>query len=1238
MGKKRTVTRDPVCGMTVEPSAAATRRKYGKKEVLFCATACAEAFDLEPETYMRDPVPATRPAPVVASVSTPLGLPVREARPSAPPGTPAPAPDPPPARDDARPPLALAIAGMHCASCVTTIEKALSGVPGVTDASVNLGTARAEVRGSNLDAGRLVAAVRASGYEASPATDTTPEEDDASARREARDVLRRTIGAAILTLPAVVISMGDVMFPGRDLVLLALTLPVYLWAGAPFLSGAVRTLRHRTANMDTLIAIGTTAALGLSVAATLFPRQMAAAATGPMGSLYYESVGVILTLVLFGRYLETRARGRTSAAVRKLLDLAPKRARLLENGVEREVPLAQVRVRDLLRVKPGDAIPIDGVVRSGRSAVDEALVTGESIPVEKAAGDRVIGGTLNGDGAIEIEATAVGDRTALAQIARLVREAQASKPPIQKLADRISGIFVPAVLGIAVVTWVAWYVAGPEPRALFATIALASVLVIACPCALGLATPTAILVGTGRAARAGILFRNAWAIERARRVTLVLLDKTGTITEGKPRLTDRVHVAGVPDEELLGLAAALEQGSAHPLAQAVVAAARDKGIAAPSAADFAAKTGFGVTGTVRGRRVVVGSARLFEQEGIDIAAVRDDVARFAGEGKTPLLVAADGKLLGLLAVADREKPASREAIRRLRQRGLKVRMITGDRHDTAAAVAARVGLDDAEVFSQVLAHEKAAKVKELQERGETVAMVGDGVNDAPALAQADVGIAIGAGADVAIEASDITLVGGSLASVAEAIALSRATLGTIRQNLLFAFLYNALGIPIAAGALYPVTGWMLSPMIASAAMAASSVSVVGQQPAALAKEAAVTPDRIAAIVLGFALLVFLAVFFFGKAPDGRGHAGGNRRAGGHDRRRGRLFAGRHRRPPRRAPDARLRPARVEPLQRRDRASGFRHPAAAPGARPDCHPDPPAAGGRVSLLVRHEHAAWENPSHRMTEPTLRITEIFRSIQGESTRAGFPCAFIRLTGCSLRCVWCDSAYAFHGGGDMTVGEAADRVLALGTDLVEVTGGEPLEQEAVHPLMDRLLSAGKTVLLETGGHVALDRVDPRVVKIVDVKAPGSGMQQANLPENLALLRPQDELKFVLADRRGLRLVALPRRRARPRRQERRHLLAGLGHAAGRGPGRVDPRLGPADPARAPASQDSLGRRSGPMSAAVVLLSGDSTRRRACSWHARKDSRRTRCRSTTGSVIGSSSSARGRWRRATARASTAP
>jgi Cu+-exporting ATPase len=725
----------------------------------------------------------------------------------------------------------LALEGMHCASCVATIEDALAAVPGVSGASVNLATGRAHVSGRRLDPDRLVRAVRESGYGARAAEEDASSPggspDESESRAEERDALRRTLVAAALTAPVAVLSMAHVMFPFREWVLLALTLPVYAWAGAPFLRGAWRTLRRRNANMDTLVAIGTTAALLLSVAATVAPSAMPRTHGEGMTPVYYEAVGVILTLLLLGRWLETRARGRASDAVRRLLGLAPRTARRIENGTERDVPLAEVRVGDRLRVKPGDAVPVDGVVRAGRSSVDESMLTGESLPVARAVGDRVIGGTLNGDGVLEIEATAVGRDTALAQIARLVGEAQASKPPIQRLADRISAVFVPVVLSIGVVTWVAWYVVGPEPRALLATVALASVLIIACPCALGLATPTAILAGTGRGARSGILFRNAEALETARRLTLVLLDKTGTITEGKPRLVSRVQLAGATEEELLGVAAALEESSAHPLARALVAAAREKGIRLPRVESFESRTGLGVVGKVDGRGSAVGNARLMESMGIDASPLREEAASLAAEGRTPLLVASGGRLLGLLAVADAEKPTAASAVRRLRAMGLRVAMLTGDREDTARAVARRVGIDDVDVLSEVMAADKAGRVRELQRQGEAVAMVGDGVNDAPALAQADVGIAIGAGADVAVEASDVTLVGGRLDGVADAIALSRATLDTIRQNLAFAFVYNVLGIPLAAGLLYPLTGWLLSPMVASAAMAASSVSVVG---------------------------------------------------------------------------------------------------------------------------------------------------------------------------------------------------------------------------------------------------------------------------------------------------------------------------------------------------------------------------------------------------------------------------
>ncbi len=819
---------DPVCGMTVEPARAAATRAHDGHTYSFCARSCAVAFEKEPWKYVggsREPI-ETRPAqpmlpllPIAEPESPELALrteaQLREG------GSNVQSPKGPEGEK-----VELAIEGMHCASCVRTIETALEGLPGVSEALVNLGTGRARVSGRGLDAGRLAAAVEATGYKARPAAQSTPHEEEKREAKELSDLLTRTLVAAALTLPVLVIAMGDLHFPGRDLVQFALTLPVYLWAGRPFLTGMVRTIRHRTADMDTLIGLGTTASMLLSTCATFLPDLFARVSTkGAMTSVYFEAVGVIVTLLLLGRYLETRARRRASSAIRRLLDLAPKLARIVTDGVERQLPVQDVAVGDRLRVKPGDAVPVDGLVLSGASSVDESMVSGEPEPVARGAGDRVIGGTLNQNGVLEIEATAVGEQTALAQIVRLVAEAQASKPPIQKLADRIAGVFVPAVLVIAAVTWVAWFAFGPEPRALLASVAFASVLIIACPCALGLATPTAVMVGMGRGARSGILFRNADALERARRVDSVLLDKTGTITEGRPRLTDRVRVNGASDSDLLGLAAALEAGSAHPLAGALAAAAARHGLVLPAVQEFASRPGRGVVGRVAGHRVTVGNLGLFANEDIDTELVAEESERFSREGKTVLLVAADSKLLGLLAVADLPKPGSRRAVERMRERGLTVAMVTGDREASARIIAAEVGIE--EVFAGVLPKDKALKVRELQSRGRVVAMVGDGVNDAPALAAADVGIALGAGADVAKEAADVTLVGKSLESVADTLVLSRATVSTIKQNLFFAFVYNVLGIPIAAGVLYAKTGWMLTPMLASAAMAASSICVVG---------------------------------------------------------------------------------------------------------------------------------------------------------------------------------------------------------------------------------------------------------------------------------------------------------------------------------------------------------------------------------------------------------------------------
>ncbi len=647
------------------------------------------------------------------------------------------------------------------------------------------------------------------------------------------DMTRRFWISAAITLPLLVLAMGEVvgfapLSPQvRSWVELVLAAPVVLWGGWPFFHRGWDSIRNRSLNMFTLIAIGTGAAFGFSVIATLLPSIIPITMRGHDGGVpvYFEAAAVIVALVLLGQVLELRARSATSGAIRALLGLAPKTARrITKAGAEEDVPLEQVQVGDRLRVRPGERVPVDGVLVEGTSSVDESMITGEPIPVEKTAGDKVTAGTLNATGGFVITAERVGRDTLLAQIVKMVAEAQRSRAPIQRLADRVAAWFVPAVLVVAVATAIVWGVAGPEPRLAHALVNAVAVLIIACPCALGLATPMSIMVATGRGAGLGVLIRKAEALEALERVDTIVVDKTGTLTEGKPRLASIATAAGANENEALSLAAALERSSEHPLAAAIIEGAKARGLQIPEARDFASITGGGVRGTVGGKHVALGNARFINAAGIDIDALTADADRQRSEGQTVVYLAVDGAAVAAIGVADPIKPTSAEAITALHAEGLKIIMLTGDSKLTAAAVAKKLGLDD--VIAEVIPEQKRAVIEKLQAEGKVVAMAGDGVNDAPALARAEVGIAMGTGTDVAIQSAGITLVKGDLRGIVRARQLSRATLRNIRQNLVFAFAYNLLGVPVAAGVLYPVFGWLLSPMLASAAMSLSSVSVI----------------------------------------------------------------------------------------------------------------------------------------------------------------------------------------------------------------------------------------------------------------------------------------------------------------------------------------------------------------------------------------------------------------------------
>jgi len=805
---------DPICDMTVEPARAAGKFDYDGETYYFCSVHCQKLFQSDPAKYIAAAKARQSSQPSAPSAHQ-LHEHRREAKPEIP-GMIYTCPMDPEVRQQgagACPKCGMALEPVDIGAALTKTEYTCPMHPEI----VRDGPGSCPKCGMELEARTVV---------------LTDEKNP-----ELEDMTRRFWLGAALSIPVLLVAMSD-MLPGQPLhqmfspsglvwFQLLLSTPVVLWCGWPFFQRAWASVVNHSPNMFTLIGIGVGTAYGYSLVAVLVPDIFPESfrAHGGTVAVYFEAAAVITTLVLLGQVLELRARSKTSGAIRALLGLAPKSARLVgADGYEHDVPLNQVKRGDLLRVRPGEKIPVDGVVTDGQSSVDESMVTGEPIPVEKIFHSKVTGGTLNGTGGFLMRAERVGGETLLAQIVRMVSEAQRSRAPIQKLADVVSSYFVPAVVTVAVVTFFIWAAVGPEPRLAYALVNAVAVLIIACPCALGLATPMSIMVGTGRGATAGVLIKNAEALEVLEKVDTVVVDKTGTLTEGKPKLTTVEVVSGASESEVLRLAASLEKASEHPLAAAIVAGAQAKQLQLANDQGFQSSTGKGIFGIVEGRRVALGNLKLFEELKISADGLRDRAEQLRSEGQTVMFVAIEKQLAGLLGVADPIKTSTNEAIRLLHESGVRVVMLTGDGETTAQAVARQLGID--EVHAEVLPSQKGEIVKQLQAAGRVVAMAGDGVNDAPALAQAQVGIAMGTGTDIAMESAAVTLVKGDLRGIAKARRLSQGTMRNIRQNLFFAFFYNLLGVPIAAGVLYPIFGVLLSPMIASAAMTFSSVSVI----------------------------------------------------------------------------------------------------------------------------------------------------------------------------------------------------------------------------------------------------------------------------------------------------------------------------------------------------------------------------------------------------------------------------